>query len=327
VLVAKNHCGETRRWPTRAMSTTLAALASLFSAHVYPGPHNNTADQIWARHVAACVKAEGTSSSPPLAPWLSAARSTFDRVRVDVLKTSMVDPVRLLATAQLAHRSIAVEGDFIETGVANGGSSILMMAVLDDANARKRHFACDSFQGLPAGMPQDWNGVSKCSSYTRSEGPMSGAMSCGYHGNVGLAQTMKSFRGQFRFARKMFEDSVQRSGVSRERLNVVEGWFNETLPPKTLDRIAFLRLDGDLYASTHDALSALYHRVTPGGAVYVDDYGAFGGCRLAVDQFRERHGITSPMARIWTNFTPLAHKSFTPHTRGGYGFEGVWWIK
>lgn len=53
-----------------------------------------------------------------------------------------------------------------------------------------------------------------------------------------------------------------------------------------IGRIAYLRLDGDLYSSTMEALEALYHKVSPGGFVYVDDYGSYNGCRAAVDRFR-----------------------------------------
>ena len=62
--------------------------------------------------------------------------------------------------------------------------------------------------------------------------------------------------------------------------------------------ISFLRLDGDLYASTMDGLVMLYHKVVPGGLVYVDDYMA-PGCRRAVHEFREKHGITTRMIPIW----------------------------
>ena len=36
-----------------------------------------------------------------------------------------------------------------------------------------------------------------------------------------------------------------------------------------------LRLDGDMYESTMDALTALYDKVSAGGFVIIDDYGCF----------------------------------------------------
>jgi hypothetical protein len=51
----------------------------------------------------------------------------------------------------------------------------------------------------------------------------------------------------------------------------LEGWFKDTLPPITTDRLALMRLDGDLYESTMDAFVTLYPKLSPGGYVIVDD--------------------------------------------------------
>jgi hypothetical protein len=38
-----------------------------------------------------------------------------------------------------------------------------------------------------------------------------------------------------------------------------------------------------------------------GGFLIVDDYGALAECRRAVDEFRDRHGLTEPMQEVdWT---------------------------
>jgi hypothetical protein len=42
---------------------------------------------------------------------------------------------------------------------------------------------------------------------------------------------------------------------------MVKGWFNDTVFTAPVDRIALLRLDGDLYTSTMDVLHAFYHKV------------------------------------------------------------------
>ncbi len=46
-----------------------------------------------------------------------------------------------------------------------------------------------------------------------------------------------------------------------------------------------------------DALTALYDKVTAGGFVIVDDY-ALPNCRKAVQDFRDRCGITQPIVEI-----------------------------
>ena len=64
-----------------------------------------------------------------------------------------------------------------------------------------------------------------------------------------------------------------------------------------MDRLAILRLDGDMYASTMVSLEALYDKVVPGGFVIIDDY-CLKGARTATDDFRERRGITTPLEEI-----------------------------
>jgi O-methyltransferase len=66
-------------------------------------------------------------------------------------------------------------------------------------------------------------------------------------------------------------------------------------------QLALLRLDGDLYESTMDALKALYEKVSSGGFVIADDLNDFEPCRRAVFGFRERQGIKDPIETIdWT---------------------------
>jgi O-methyltransferase len=76
------------------------------------------------------------------------------------------------------------------------------------------------------------------------------------------------------------------------------GWFSETLPTAPIEKLAVLRLDGDMYSSTMDALDALYDKVSPGGYVIVDDYGAVPACAQAIHDFRDARGITDPIEQI-----------------------------
>jgi O-methyltransferase len=85
------------------------------------------------------------------------------------------------------------------------------------------------------------------------------------------------------------------------RIVFVKGFFSETLPSLDAGPFALLRLDGDMYESTMVALEALYPRLSPGGFVVIDDYGAYEACRTAVHDYREREGIAAPIEAIdWT---------------------------
>ena len=59
-----------------------------------------------------------------------------------------------------------------------------------------------------------------------------------------------------------------------------------------------LRLDGDLYESTMDALVPLYDKVSTSGFVIVDDYYSCAPCGRAIDEFRATLGISTPLQKI-----------------------------
>ena len=70
-------------------------------------------------------------------------------------------------------------------------------------------------------------------------------------------------------------------------VNFHVGWFQDTVPIASdkIESISLLRLDGDWYESTKVCLENLYDLVTEGGVIIVDDYGAYEGCKKAVDEF------------------------------------------
>lgn len=93
--------------------------------------------------------------------------------------------------------------------------------------------------------------------------------------------------------------NIARFGLlDEQRVRFLEGWFSDTLPDAPIEKIAILRLDGDLYESTMDVLTALYERVQPGGYVIVDDYGDWEPCRRAVDEFRANRRIEARIEPI-----------------------------
>jgi O-methyltransferase len=88
---------------------------------------------------------------------------------------------------------------------------------------------------------------------------------------------------------------LSRCGSLDEQVRFLKGWFRDTLATAPVERLALLRLDGDLYESTMDALEALYDRVSTWGFVIVDDYGVIRACKQAVHDFRDRRGIEEPL--------------------------------
>ena len=52
------------------------------------------------------------------------------------------------------------------------------------------------------------------------------------------------------------------------------GWFKDTLPGAPIETLSVMRLDGDMYESTWQAIEALYPKLSPGGFCIVDDFGS-----------------------------------------------------
>jgi O-methyltransferase len=165
-----------------------------------------------------------------------------------------------------------IPGDIVETGVWHGGSMMLASAVLDSlGDSQRRIWCCDSFEGMPVPTVHD-------QSFSGSED-----FSDLDYIRVGLERVKDNFR-RFR--------------VLTDRVHFLKGWFSATLPTAPIEQIALLRLDGDLYESTRDALVPLYPRVSSGGFVLVDDYNSWPGCKQAVTEYRSDHGITAPIVPI-----------------------------
>ena len=105
--------------------------------------------------------------------------------------------------------------------------------------------------------------------------------------------------------------TFERYGLLDEQVQFLVGWFAKTLPQAPIDELALIRLDGDMYGSTMDALSALHPRLSFGGYVIVDDYW-LPGCRAAVDDYRREHGITDKIRPV--------DRAIAYWRRGGFSF-------
>jgi hypothetical protein len=192
---------------------------------------------------------------------------------------TMVGLERLANVRRCVATAVAdgVPGDLVETGVWRGGTSIYMRAVLAALGDTSRTvWACDSFEGLPEADAERF--------------PVDVPLRLHEHRElaVGLEQVQANFA---------------RYGLLDDQVRFVPGWFRDTLPKVAAEigRIAVLRLDGDMYESTIDALTHLEPLVAPGGFVIVDDYGGIEACRQAVSDHRAARGITAELHEVdWT---------------------------
>lgn len=165
-----------------------------------------------------------------------------------------------------------VPGDLIETGVWRGGAVIFMRGVLKTYGVTDRIvWAADSFDGLPPPNPSTY--------------PQDAGLHLEQYRE--LAVSIDEVRRNF-----------ERYQLLDDQVRFLEGWFRDTLPQAPIQKLALLRLDGDLYESTMDALRGLYGRVSRGGYVIIDDYSVIPACRQAVHDFRKAQGICDPITKI-----------------------------
>lgn len=199
------------------------------------------------------------AESPPLI--LNSAETLIEPVGLDNLQQCIEDVLRR-----------EVPGDFIEAGVWRGGSVIFMRGALaaygDD---RRTVWAADSFRGLSS---------PDVSRYAQD------ASEKDWASEKWLAVSLDEVK-----------QAVARYGLLDDRVRFLVGWFHETLPSAPIKQLALMRLDGDMYGSTMDALRFLYPKLSTAGYVIVDDYW-LPGCREAVDEYRAEHGITEELVPV-----------------------------
>jgi O-methyltransferase len=165
-----------------------------------------------------------------------------------------------------------IEGDFIETGVWRGGACILVRGVLDAYCIKDRNvWLADSFEGLP---PPDLE------KYPADKGDIFHTFS------------------ELSISQEQVERNFEKYGLLDGQVKFLKGWFKDTLPNAPIKKLALLRLDGDMYESTMDALVALYDKLSVGGYVIIDDYHVVEGCKNAVNDFLNRQGLSPEIEEI-----------------------------
>ncbi|HET9382410.1 MAG TPA: TylF/MycF/NovP-related O-methyltransferase [Streptomyces sp.] len=167
-----------------------------------------------------------------------------------------------------------VPGDFAETGVWRGGACIFARGVFEAHGVRDRTvWVADSFQGFPKTTADDHR--------------LDIDIDLGQYNEVlDIPVDVETVKRNF-----------ERYGLLDDQVRFLPGWFKDTMPAAPIEKLAVLRLDGDSYAATRTVLTHLYHKVSPGGYVIVDDY-CIPACRQAVHEFRDEHGITEEIHRI-----------------------------
>ena len=186
-----------------------------------------------------------------------------------IRRNTMIGPQRIQSLARLAQRidDEAIPGDIVECGVYKGGSAALLARAATHSPFPRHVWLFDAFQGMPAA--------------TASDGPEAA-----------------SWVGKLVSSPEKVSRLLRRVGVNMARVRIVPGLFQDTFPTVHIPQIALLNIDADWYESVKLCLETHYDAVTPAGFVSLDDYGAWPGCQLAVDEFFQRRGLTHKLIRV-----------------------------
>lgn len=183
-------------------------------------------------------------------------------------------------TYDLAYKAIknGIEGDFVECGVAAGSQIGVMGHVCKNLGSNKKIYAYDSYQGIPLAGPND------------TDQPGVGPLDPNRAIPNDLRELLKTSGVTVHSLQVVKSNIGQRWNLNIQNYEFIEGWFQDTVPQNTIDKISLLRLDGDLYESTKICLEYLHPKVQRGGFVIIDDY-ALAGARKALHEYWDNNGL------------------------------------
>lgn len=166
-----------------------------------------------------------------------------------------------------------IPGDLIETGAWRGGACILMRAILKAYEINNRIvWVADSFEGLPKPNIKKYPLDRKKIPFDTVD-----------YLKVSLSEVKENFKSY---------------NLLDRQVRFLKGWFKDTLPTAPITKLAFIRLDGDMYESTITSLENLYPKLSVGGYVIIDDFGLLPACRQAVLDYREKNNIKEKIIKI-----------------------------
>ncbi len=177
-----------------------------------------------------------------------------------------------------------IPGDFVECGVWRGGSAmaIAMTLVRLGETCRDLHLFDTYEDGWPAACEHDVTIFGQTPRDLEEK-----------------LQKEGTFAGEeWRVTENGVWEAMCRTGYPKQRIHMVKGRVEDTIPGQAPERIALLRLDTDFYSSTAHELEHLYPRLASGGPFVIDDYGLWKGARKAADEYFERNGIVMYLHRV-----------------------------
>ncbi len=170
-----------------------------------------------------------------------------------------------LYTAVLYIVANAIPGEFVECGVWRGGSMRLVaMTLMANGVTDRTLYLYDTFEGMTE----------------------PGDMDVDVHGNRAVDEWKRlQHRGvKWAYATVEVRETMASTGYPMEKVQLVKGPVESTIPAIMPERIVLLRLDTDWYNSTKHEIEHLYPRLSREGVLAVDDFGHYRGSRRAIEE-------------------------------------------
>jgi O-methyltransferase len=211
----------------------------------------------------------------------------FTRYQRQCAPYTMVSRERLYAHFQAVNYVVKndIAGAIVECGVWRGGTSMLGALTLLGLNDTSRSlWLYDTFAGMTEPTEVDvspWDGANAKGLWKRNR--------AGDVNNWCFASLHE------------VQQNIGSTSYPADKLRFIKGDIVETLKTSVPDQIAVLRLDTDWYKSTKAEMEVLFPRLTRGGVILIDDYGAWKGARKAVDEYIAENKIALMLHR--TDYT------------------------
>lgn len=215
---------------------------------------------------------------PAARPASKPTATQFDAAALEIIKQvkprTMTGRDKLFALIS-AVRYVSrydVPGHVVECGVWRGGSmQTAALSLLESGDTSRELHLFDTFEGMPEPGEKD----------VRHDGTSAAHL---------MATNTKDAKIWAIAGLDDVKQGMSEVAYPEDKIFYHQGRVEHTIPDQAPETIAILRLDTDWYESTKHELEHLYHRLSPGGVLIIDDYGYFEGSRLATDEFIEKTG-------------------------------------
>lgn len=183
-------------------------------------------------------------------------------MRLDLMTRLMgTDILESIYILNYLHKSIELNGDVCEFGVAQGATSALIANEIVDTD--KNLWLFDSFQGLPEPTDKDT-----------------------LKNDIFNLGSMKAYKGTMACGEKEVIERLNEIRFPLDRRRVIPGFIEETLKNADIKNVCFSYIDLDLYEPISITLKYIDNSLSVNGYMIVDDYDFFStGVKTAVDEF------------------------------------------